>query len=157
MKPYRFAKFVLVLLFGFCIACTKKKAVEDYTMIDPSTLTKGDTITPFRYINPKDHDWRVVIRVSGEDLVDVSHKLTTRMFSTTDPDVLERIRKWRFIYKRDGVMDASSTVRIFKNDELEETYGIVLEKKWVGLQSKKLGLIQSVNHDELLEIIREMD
>lgn len=157
MRSYHYAKVIVLLMVVFCTACTEQKAVEDYTMIDPSSLTKGDTITPFRYINPKDHDWRVVIRVSGEDLVDVSHKLTTRMFSTTDRDVLERIRKWKFIYKRDGVMNASSTIRVFKNDELEETYGIILEKKWVGLQSKKLGLIQSVNHDELLEIIREMN
>jgi hypothetical protein len=134
-----------------------KTPVEDYSPLDPATLKVGDTVTPFRYINPATHDWRVVVRVSGEDLVDVSHKLHTRMFSTTDEEVLEKLRKWKFTYKKSGVVNASSTVRVFKNDELEETYGIVLEKKWMGLQSKKFGLLVSVRHDEMLDILKEMN
>jgi hypothetical protein len=79
------------------------------------------------------------------------------MFSTTDEEVLEKLRKWKFTYKKSGVVNASSTVRVFKNDELEETYGIVLEKKWMGLQSKKFGLLVSVRHDEMLDILKEMN
>lgn len=141
-------------------ACSEKPGApvaEDYSPLDPATLHIGDTVKPFRYINPATHDWRVVIRVSGEDLVDVSHKLHTRMFSTTDEIVLNKFRDWKFVYKKSGVVNASSTVRVFKNDDLEETYGIVLEKKRMGLQSKKFGLLISVRHDELLDLLKEMN
>jgi hypothetical protein len=165
MKIMRTGKIGVMVLFVainamMLCACSEKAntpVVENYSPLDPAMLQIGDTVTPFRYINPITHDWRVVVRVSGEDLVDVSHKLHTRMFSTTDENVLKRLRNWKFVYKRTGVVNASSTVRVFKNDELEETYGIVLEKKWMGLQSKKFGLLVSVRHDELLELLKEMN
>lgn len=148
---------IIVFVFVFSSCQQPETVVEDYSPIDIAALKVGDTIMPFRYINPKDHDWRVVVRVSGEDLVDVSHKLTTRMFSTTDTKVLQRIRKWKFVYRKQGVVDASSTIRVFKNDELEDTYGIVLEKRWLRIQSKKIGVLESVRHDELLDILKEMN
>ena len=156
----------LALVFGALVfsmvvfsSCREKRVVvvDNFEPIDMTKLSIGDTVMPFRFINPAEHDWRIVVRVSGEDLVDLSHKLTTRMFSTTDEEELNRFRNWKFIYRKVGVTDASSTIRVFKNEKLEETYGIVLEKKWIGIQSKKLGLLQSVRHEELLDLLKDMD
>lgn len=152
-----FRLIVFISCCAFCFSCTKPAENPPVSVLDPASLVKGDTIHPFAFIDTKNHDWHVVVRISGEDLVDVSHKLKTRMFSTTNTELIKKIRKWKFIYHRHGVTRASSTLRVFKDDELVETYGIVLEKEWVGLQSKELGLIKSVHKDELLEIIREMN
>src|SRR5690606_20060102 len=151
---------IIMLVLSVVInSCNKTETRDERELLDHDmrNLSIGDTIAPFRYVNSSNDDWRVVIRISGEDLFDVSHHLNTRMFYSTEDKVLERIRQWKFIYRRGGVRDASSTLRVFKDDKLEQTYGLIIEKNLVGIQSKEAGLLEAVNSLELLEIIKLMD
>jgi hypothetical protein len=151
------AKTFFFFLFAL-MACNNAPLIqEDNSIIDPASLSKGDTIKLFRFINPDEHDWKIEIRISGDDLHDIaSKKMTSRKFSTTDEKVLERVRQWKFIYGIRPLHKATSTLRVYRNGELYDKYGLILEKKWTGLQSQKYGLVQAADMEEIFSTIEEM-
>jgi hypothetical protein len=153
-------KLVPTLLLSLSIAlsaCDRSKPIlEDYTHIDPATLKKGDTITPFQYLHPEVADWKVEVRISGDDLHDVSHKITSRKFSATKPALLNRFRKLRFIYGVGRVHKPSSTLRVYDDIHLYEQHGIVFEKKYLALQSQRYGIMTCVDEEEFFTLLEEM-
>jgi hypothetical protein len=150
--------FAAALLFLAAFSCKQStEPLDDYSHIDPSTLTKGDTITPFRFLHPEVADWKVEIRISGDDLHDVSHKFTSRKFTTTDPKVLNRFRKLRFIYGVGRQHKPSSTLRVFDDIHLYEQHGIVFEKNYLALQSKRYGIMRCADEKEFFDIVEKMD
>lgn len=149
-----FLNLIIILSLFSCSNEGEKKAEP----LDPATLVKGDTIQPLAYINPDEHDWKVEIRISGEDLHDVSHKrMKLRQFWTSEEKILKEIREWKFIYGGEAVHKASSTLRVYRNNELIEKYGIILEKRTSGMQSIKLGFLRPVDPEEMFRTMEEMD
>ncbi len=164
MKPcFRYCRLVTPVIVAILIlSCSGKKSedlpdLSDYTHVDPATLKKGDTIMPFRFIRPETGDWKVEIRISGDDLHDVSHKMTSRKFTGTTPEVLERIRKLKFIYGQGRVNKPTSTLRVFDHLRLYEQHGIVFEKKYLALQSARYGIMMCADMEEFFAVLKEMD
>jgi hypothetical protein len=144
------------------IACTRKESVSHEgnspIHIDETKLKKGEIIQPFAYIDPKDHDWKVEIRISGEDLLDVSHKkMTSRKFWTSKKEILNKVRGWKFVYGRPATYKASSTLRVYRDNQMIDKHGIVLEKNTLGFQSVKYGMLEPVDKDEMFNTIEEMN
>jgi hypothetical protein len=159
MTPHINPGLVLLIIAAllFSNGCRKRQElVEDYSHPDPKTLSKGDTIMPFRFINPKQGDWKVEVRISGEDLHDVSHEITSRKFTTKDPKVLNRIRKLRFVYGVGRIHKPTSTFRVYDDITLYEQHGIVFEKKYLALQSKAYGIMTCADQEEFFHILTEM-
>jgi hypothetical protein len=152
-----FALFIVIA--AVIISCDSKSVAEsdeDYSHIDPSTLQKGDTIMPFRFLHPGVGDWKVEIRISGDDLHDVSHKITSRKFTTKDEKILNRIRKLRFLYGIGRIHKASSTLRVYDDIHLYEQHGLVFEKKYLALQSTRYGIMTCVDEEEFFAIMEDM-
>jgi hypothetical protein len=148
---------LLSILLVLCASCKKATPpLEDYTHIDPSTLSKGDTIMPFRFLHPETADWKIEVRISGDDLHDVSHKLSSRKFSATDPKLLNRFRKLRFLYGIGRLHKPSSTMRVYDDIRLYEQHGIVFEKKYLALQSQRYGIMTCVDQEEFFRLLEQM-
>lgn len=143
-----------------CLLSCSKPAVQDlsdYSHMDPATLKKGDTITPFRFLHPETGDWKVEVRISGDDLHDVSHKMTSRKFTGTSPEVLTRIRGLRFVYGVGRIHKPSSTLRVYDHISLYEQHGIIFEKKYLALQSSRYGIMTCVDEEEFFKILKQME
>jgi hypothetical protein len=147
---------VLAIVVLTVSSCKKAPPPEDYTHLDPSLLSKGDTIMPFRFLHPETADWKIEVRISGEDLHDVSHKLPSRKFSATDPKLLNRFRKLRFLYGIGRLHKPSSTLRVYDDINLYEQHGIVFEKKYLALQSQRYGIMTCVDQEEFFSLLEEM-
>jgi len=149
--------FLLSVLVFFVTSCKNTSPPpEDYTHIDPSMLSKGDTIRPFRFLHPETADWKIEVRISGDDLHDVTHKLTSRKFSATDPKLLNRFRELRFLYGIGRLHKPSSTIRVYDDIKLYEQHGIVFEKKYLALQSQRYGIMTCVDQEEFFSLLEEM-
>jgi hypothetical protein len=161
MTPYPLQRSLIVVLVAISVcalSCRKKVAeLDEKAHLDPTTLSKGDTITPFRYLDPDVADWKVEVRISGDDLHDVSHKLTSRKFSTTDTEVLNRVRNLRFIFGVGRPHKPSSTLRVFDGVHLYEQHGIVFEKNYLDFQSSRYGVMKCADQEEFFRILDEMD
>jgi hypothetical protein len=159
MTPYCLIASFTVMLMAGVFSCSKpvQEDLSQYTHIDPATLKKGDTITPFQFLHPETGDWKVEIRISGDDLHDVSHKMTSRKFTGTTPEVLTRIRNLRFIYGVGRIHKPSSTLRVYDHVTLYEQHGIVFEKKYLALQSSRYGIMTCADEGEFFKILEEMD
>jgi hypothetical protein len=146
------------ILLAVLASCRQKEEppLEDYSHIDPATLTKGDTIKPFRFLHPAVADWKVEIRISGDDLHDVSRKITSRKFTATDEKLLNRFRKLRFLYGVGRPHKPSSTLRVFDDIHLYEQHGIVFEKKYLAFQSKRYGIMTCIDEEEFFKLLEEM-
>ena len=148
-----------ILFFG----CNREKSVSHEgnspLYIDETKLKAGDIIKPFSYINPEEHDWKVEIRVSGEDLLDLGRrKMKSRKFWTSDEILLQRIRLWEFKFGKKSVQRATSTIRVYRDNQLIDKHGLVLEKQAsLGFQSTKYGLLEPVDQEDLFELINEMN
>jgi hypothetical protein len=143
---------VLILL-----GCQRRTDVfQDFSRIDPSTLSKGDTIMPLRYIHPTTGDWKVEIRISADDLLDLNHKVASRKFTATDEKLLERIRALKFVYGVGTIHKPTSTLRVYDDTQLFEQYGIVFEKNYLALQSKAFGIMTCVDQEEFYDVMEEM-
>jgi hypothetical protein len=141
----------------YASACNKPVEVaDDYTHIDPATLKKGDTIMPFRFLHPEVGDWKVEVRISGDDLHDVSHKITSRKFTATEPRLLLRFRKLRFIYGQGRTHKPSSTLRVYDDVHLYEQHGIVFEKNYLAFQSKRYGIMTCIDEEEFFNLLEDM-
>lgn len=112
---------------------------------------------PFRFLHPETGDWKVEIRISGDDLHDVSHKMASRKFTGTSPEVLTRLRNLRFIYGVGRSHKPSSTLRVYDHIQLYEQHGIVFEKKFLALQSNRYGIMTCADQEEFFKILEEMD
>lgn len=147
--------FLIVLLAG---ACGQKPQddPETYSHIDPTTLSKGDTIQPFRYLHPETADWKVEVRISGDDLHDLSHKMTSRKFTATERRLLERIRRLKFLYGVGRLHKPSSTLRVYDHINLYEQHGIVFEKNYLALQSQRYGIMTCADQEEFFDILEDM-
>jgi hypothetical protein len=167
MRQSRLIKLMCIkrnVLGGFLIAilifnhsCKRKEVpFQDFSHPDPAQLTKGDTITPFRFIHATTGDWKVEIRISADDLLDVSKKVASRKFTTTDPEILERIRNLKFLYGVGRIHKASSTLRIYDHVNVYEQHGIVFEKNYLALQSKRYGIIRCIDEAEFFSIMEDM-
>jgi hypothetical protein len=162
VKPFRFDCLVFVLIASLLPGCTRKESVSHEgnspLFIDETTLKKGDIIQPFAYINPGDHEWKVEIRISGEDQLDLGvRKMTSRKFWTTKNDVLEKIRQWKFVYGRSSSHPAHSTLRVYRDNQLVEKHGIIIEKHTMGFQSVKYGMLEPVDWEEMFKLIEHMN
>lgn len=126
--------------------------------IDETKLKDGDVVKPFAYIDPDEHEWKVEIRISGEDLldIDVSRKMTSRKFSTTSKDVLTKISNWEFVYGRKNTHRPTSTLRIYRDNQMVEKHGIVIERHHLGFQSLKYGTLMPVDENAMFHTIDEM-
>jgi hypothetical protein len=141
----------------YAAACNKPVEVpDDYTHIDPATLKKGDTVLPFRFLHPEVGDWKVEVRISGDDLHDVSHKITTRKFTATEPKLLLRFRQLRFIYGKGRTHKPSSTLRVYDDVHLYEQHGIVFEKKYLAFQSTRYGIMTCIDEEEFFKLLEDM-
>jgi hypothetical protein len=159
----RFILIPFILIFfclNFFVSCKKApeepEDIQDFVHIDPATLKKGDTIMPFRFIHPKTGDWKVEIRISGDDLHDLSHKMTSRKFTATDVKLLDRIRHLKFIYGVGRLHKPSSTLRVYDDVKLYEQHGIVFEKNYLALQSTRYGIMICAHQEEFFQIMAEM-
>jgi hypothetical protein len=151
------ASFAALFLWSV-FSCTKPAEVtDDYTHIDPATLKKGDTIMPFRFLHPETGDWKVEVRISGDDLHDVSHKMTSRKFTATTPEVLTRIRNLRFVFGVGRKHKPTSTLRVYDDVHLYEQHGVVFEKKYLALQSTRYGIMTCADEEEFFSILDEME
>jgi hypothetical protein len=154
------ALYLPAIIVLSCVqACgSRENTMLERAPLEAKTLAAGDTIAPFAYIDAADDDWKVEIRISGEDLHDVSHKrMKTRKFWSSDREVLAKVRSWKFIYGRGAIHKASSTLRVYNDTKLIEKYGIILEKKVVGLQSTELGFLTPVDPESLFSTLEEMN
>ena len=154
--------FLFFCVLALITACQREESVSHKgnspLHIDETTLKKGDIIQPFSYINPDDHDWKVEIRISGEDLHDIAHKrMRSRRFWTSEAEVLNKIREWKFKYGKGITHNATSTLRIYRDNVLIEKHGIVMEKKTFGFQSSKYGNLQPLDDEEMFRTIEEMN
>lgn len=158
-NPVSQVRAALTVFLVFLLSSCGPKEKETWPEpVDPAKLLKGDTIAPFAFIHPENYDWKIEVRVSGDDLYDVAHKrLKIRYFWTTEEEVLEKIRKLRFVYGKPATHKASSTMRIFQNGKLIEKYGLILEKNAIGLQSQKLGFIEVTEPEHLFETLEHME
>jgi hypothetical protein len=129
---------------------------QDFTRLDPATLSKGDTIMPMRYIHSTTGDWKVEVRISADDLLDLNHKVASRKFTATDEKLLERIRRLKFLYGVGTIHKPSSTLRVYDHTQLFEQYGIVFEKDYLALQSKTFGIMTCVDEQEFYNIMKDM-
>jgi hypothetical protein len=161
LTPYALQRSLIIAAVVICtcaLSCRKKvNQLNDTEFIDPATLSKGDTITPFRYLEPGVADWKVEVRISGDDLHDVSHKLTSRKFWTTDEEVLNRVRDLRFVYGIGRIHKPSSTLRVYDGVHLHEQHGIVFEKNYLGFQSSRYGVMTCADQEEFFRILDEMN
>ncbi len=154
--------FVLAVLVLQLIGCSREQSVSHEKNsplhIDETKLKKGDVIRPFAYIDPSEHEWKVEIRISGEDLLDIDagRKMTSRRFWTTDSDVLREVSAWEFVYGRKITHNASSTLRIYRDNQLVEKHGIVIERHTLAFQSVKYGMLMPVNDELLFRAIDHM-
>jgi hypothetical protein len=126
--------------------------------IDETKLKSGDVIRPFAYIDPEKHDWKVEIRISGEDLLDIdaSRKMTSRKFSTTKTEVLGKIAGWEFVYGKKSTHRPTSTLRVYRDNQLVEKHGIVIERHHLGFQSVKYGMLSPVDENAMFQTIDQM-
>lgn len=147
----RFVLVLVLVIFG----CSREQSASHEgnspLHIDETKLKKGDVIRPFAYIKPREHDWKVEIRISGEDLlsIDPGRKMASRRFWTSEEDVLNEIAAWEFVYGRKATHNASSTIRVYRDNQLVEKHGIVIERHTLAFQSVKYGMLMP-NNDELL-------
>lgn len=161
VKPKHFG-FVLILVLAI-FGCSRKQSESHEgnspLHIDETQLKKGDVFRPFAYIKPREHEWKVEIRISGEDLldIDVSRQMTSRRFWTTDASVLHEIAAWEFVYGRKATHNASSTLRIYRDNQLVEKHGIVIERHTLGFQSVKYGLLIPKSDELLFRAIEHMN
>lgn len=152
--------FVLVMVGVVSIwgACKKPQEIlDDYSKVDYKTFVKGDTVMPFRYLHPEMGDWKVEIRISGDDLHDLSHKMTSRKFTATDAEILNRIRRLKFLYGVGRPHKASSTLRVYDHITLQEQHGIIFEKNYLAIESSAYGIMACVDEEEFFAILAEMD
>lgn len=158
----RLLRFVWLIPILLIPGCTRQQSISDQgnspLFIDETKLKSGDVIKPFAYIDPDKHDWRVEIRISGEDLLDLGkRKMHSRKFSTDETELLNRIREWEFTFGKKSKQRASSTFRVYRDNQLVDKHGLVLEKNAsLGYQSTKYGLLEPVDQDDMFELINEM-
>lgn len=163
VKPnYLLRTLITALITVFLSTCGRKESQsheQNSPMhIDETKLKDGDVIKPFAYINPDEHDWKVEIRISGEDLldIDVSRKMTSRKFSTTKKEVLSQISNWEFVYGRKSSYRPTSTLRVYRDNQMIEKHGIVIEHNHLGFQSVKYGMLMPVDENAMFQTIDEM-
>jgi hypothetical protein len=159
---FRLIRFVWLIPILLIPGCNRQKSISDQgnspLFIDETKLKPGEVIKPFAYIDPDKHDWRVEIRVSGEDLLDLGkRKMHSRKFSTDEPELLSRIREWEFKFGKKSTQRATSTFRVYRDNQLVDKHGLVLEKNAsLGYQSTKYGLLEPINQEDMFELINEM-
>ncbi len=161
-RSYLWQGLVIGLLAAVLWACSREESQsheQNSPMhIDETKLKAGDVIKPFAYINPDEHDWKVEIRISGEDLldIDVTRKMTSRKFSTTKKDVLTKISNWEFVYGRKSSYRPTSTLRVYRDNQMIEKHGIIIERNHLGFQSVKYGMLMPVDENAMFQTIDEM-
>lgn len=160
--PFWLPRLIWLVPLIIFAGCDRNKSISHQgnspLFIDETKLKPGDVIQPFAYIDPDEHDWKVEIRISGEDLLDLAkRKMHSRKFSTTDPKLLNRIKNWEFVFGKKSTHRPSSTFRVYRDNQLIDKHGLVLEKNAsLGYQSTKYGLLEPVDPDDMFELINEM-
>jgi hypothetical protein len=164
VKEYSNVLRVIALLsFLILTGCHHKKSISHEgnspLHIDETKLKPGDVIKPFEYLNAGEHDWKVEIRISGDDLLDLSkRKMSSRKFWTSDELLLERIKNWQFVFGKKGKYKPTSTFRIYRDNQLIDKHGLVIEKHFMmGYQSTKYGLLEPKDQDDMFDLINEMN
>ncbi len=152
----------IFFLVGVAWGCSRQRSESHEgnspLHIDETKLKAGDVIKPFSYINPDEHDWKVEIRISGEDLLDINpaRKMTSRKFSTSRKEVLTKISNWEFEYGRKSSYRPTSTIRIYRDNQMIEKHGIVIERNFFGFQSVKYGMLIPIDENAMFRTIEEM-
>src|SRR5690606_21415598 len=146
----------VVLVFVLAISqCSREQSVShegnSLLHIDETKVKNGDVIRPFAYIKPSENERKVQICIYGADLAAThpGRKMTSRRFWTSEEKVLSEIAAWEFVYGRKATHNASSTIRIYRDNQMVEKHGIVIERHTLAFQSVKYGMLMP-NNDELL-------
>jgi hypothetical protein len=147
------------LLMLFLITGCRQQEGETKLFSDTpdETVAKGDTISPFSYINPKEKGWKVVIEISGDDLDRLSVRVPGRKLATSKPAVLKRIHDWKFRSTGGDLATVTSTILVYRHGTLVDQQGIVLDEDMVGLQSIRFGWVEPTDRKEIYKTIRLMD
>ena len=151
--------FYLLLFIG-CnenhkAASTNKPKTADNPVIDSTSYKPGDTVLPFKDYLFSEGNWKAEIKISSDDVMDLSEVVPKRSTMTCiDVNVLEKIKKWKFVYTEGDIATVLNTVNLFKNDSLFVSYQIVLDKKEVGLQSRQYGWMPAVDSNQILDCIK---
>jgi hypothetical protein len=151
--------FFLFLLLG-CKenhkpASTDRGEIADVPNLNSTNYKSGDTVLPFKDCLLSDGNWKAEIKISSDDMMDLSDGIPKRSkMISTDLDVLEKIKNWRFIYTEGDMATVLNTINLFRNDSLILSYQIVLDKQEVGLQSRQYGWMPAVDSNQILDCIK---
>jgi hypothetical protein len=122
---------------------------------DTARLIKGDTIYPFRKFDIETGLWNVKIHISLDDHLDISEKVgDENHLSTSNMNVLRKVQNWRFKYLDADIATVESYIDFFRDHKKIASFGIVLDKKQVGLQSSQFGWAEAIDPDSLFETIK---
>lgn len=156
-KKHRLLLLLPIMILLSCGVSSVDDNQPLYSDLDPVKFEKGDVIFPFEYINPSETGWKVVVEISGDDLNELSTRVPGTRLSSADPVILRKVKAWRFVYTGGDLATVTSSILIYKDRELVDQQGIVLDKNLVGLQSIKYGWIIPESEDDVYQTIAEMD
>jgi hypothetical protein len=148
---------VIVIAIWSCTLAKNDYSSSLYSDVDTTRFSKGDTVTPFSFIQPDSKQWKVVIEIAGDDMEGISEQISGRKLYTENPRVLGLIKKWRFVYNEGDLATVTSSILVYKRGSLVDQQGIVLDSKVVGLQSIKYGWITPVSADSIFYAIERME
>jgi hypothetical protein len=155
-------RLVCLLQIAFVILSCRSKSPNNKSNFayqeDTARLIKGDTIYPFRKFDIETRLWNVKIHISLDDRLDISEKVPDENYlSTSDMSVLRKVQNWRFKYLQADIATVESYIDFFRDQKKIVSYGIVLDKKQVGLESSQFGWVEAIDPDSLFETIKLFD
>lgn len=149
--------FLAIAAQFFSLCNTKKKDSNNNPLvyIDTTHYNIGDTLMPFVSYDFKQGSWEAVIKISSDDNMDLSDKISQKSkLSTEDQEVLQRVNNWKFIYGASDMATVLNSFELFHNSLLVDSYEIIIDKQIVGLQSRKYGWLLAVDSSYIYETIR---
>jgi len=141
------------------LSCKSKKSNQLNSSInyqhDTTKYQKEDTVSPFKKFDFTDGSWKAIIRISPDDRTDISPQVPKSITFTADNiKILDEIKLWKFRYLESDIATVSSSIDFFKNNVKVASYGIVLDKNSVGLQSQTYGWIEAIDSNFIFETIK---
>ena len=145
----------LLYLFVACNSNSKPVSRNDnQTIVDSINYQSGDTVKPFKNYDFNQGLWKAQIKISPDDDIDLSSRVPNQsVFSTTNKKILNQIKDWGFIYTEGDMTTVVNKFNLFKDDSLIVSYGIVLDRNSVGLQSRRYGWMPALDSNIIFEAI----
>jgi len=134
------------------------KSVISEQVVDSAEYKVGDTVAPLRNYDFTKGSWEAEIVISKDDNMDLSDEVPrASVLRTSNVELLELIKNWKFVYTEGDIATVVNKFKLIKDDTVMASFGIILDKNTVGLQSQQYGWMPTVDSNYIFKIIKQFD